>query len=450
MPATLEGGRLRPDGLVAGTADIVPYATLMTKKRAGAIPNHPITRHSGFCTVALRTVTDAFFRLLPLRPGLYFKLHGTHRPNSMKKTVIKRRKRVPAAPGAPSSPTPQDRMTDQAAAEVLASVGRALPSGSAGAQTESEEEQPKKRARRARTSKARDKDAEGELDDEEDEGKPRKVRRRTAGVGSQEGGGQAGQWGETMMQGMGEPSSYGPGAPRGNPFPHPHATQALPGLIAALGPDVVTSLMNSQYGGVPPPPPSYIRSGSAQANVPMGPGVPSRTHSPIAGHGMNAPPGAPYGIPPPLHVPAHAPPPPFAGHVGPSFYHTGAPVAPAPQLMEGIAPIPSTAELEQHYRQLAEERKRLEEMLERTDRIMAGVKRGLDEMRAGGSANEGQPSQAQQSSLSPSQGPQGQAQQTEGSAASVPLARQEKGNREGGGGSVWPVAPPASQPAARE
>ncbi|KAF9038042.1 iron transporter biosynthesis regulating transcription factor, partial [Panaeolus papilionaceus] len=30
--------------------------------------------------------------------GLYFKLHGTHRPNSMKKTVIKRRKRVPAAP----------------------------------------------------------------------------------------------------------------------------------------------------------------------------------------------------------------------------------------------------------------------------------------------------------------------------------------------------------------
>ncbi|KAF8524204.1 iron transporter biosynthesis regulating transcription factor, partial [Gautieria morchelliformis] len=29
--------------------------------------------------------------------GLYYKLHGTHRPNSLKKTVIKRRKRVPAA-----------------------------------------------------------------------------------------------------------------------------------------------------------------------------------------------------------------------------------------------------------------------------------------------------------------------------------------------------------------
>ena len=32
--------------------------------------------------------------------GLYFKLHvTTHRPNSLKKTVIKRRKRVPAARG---------------------------------------------------------------------------------------------------------------------------------------------------------------------------------------------------------------------------------------------------------------------------------------------------------------------------------------------------------------
>ncbi len=48
--------------------------------------------------------------------GLYFKLHGTHRPNSMKKTVIKRRKRVPAAGSA-------GRLSDQAAAEALVSVG---------------------------------------------------------------------------------------------------------------------------------------------------------------------------------------------------------------------------------------------------------------------------------------------------------------------------------------
>ncbi|PIL24901.1 transcription factor [Ganoderma sinense ZZ0214-1] len=349
--------------------------------------------------------------------GLYFKLHGTHRPNSMKKTVIKRRKRVPAAAGAPSSPTPQDRMTDQAAAEVLASVGRALPSGSAGAQTESEEEQPKKRARRPRTSKARDKDAEGtEMDEDEDEGKPRKARRTTGGRAaraSREGSNvaQAGQWGETMMQGMGEPSGsqhlqqeldrYGPGAPRGNPFP-PHASQTLPGLIATLGPEVLTSLMNTQYVGVPPPPPSsYIRSGSAQGGM-GGPGVPSRAHSPVAQHSMNAP-----------HPPEH--------------------------LIEGV---PTLADLDHHYRALAEERKRLEEMLERTDRMMAGVKRGMDEMRAAGAEDGSQPSGSQQPS-------QGEGSSVSASAPAVPLASREKGNKEGA--TVWHVSSPASQPAgARE
>ena len=368
----------------------------------------------------------------------------------MKKTVIKRRKRVPAAAGAPSSPTPQDRMTDQAAAEVLASVGRALPSGSAGAQTESEEEQPKKRTRRPRTSKARDKDAEGtEMDEDEDEGKPRKARRTTGGRAaraSREGSNvaQAGQWGETMMQGMGEPSGsqhlqqqelerYGPGAPRGNPFP-PHASQTLPGLIATLGPEVLTSLMNTQYVGVPPPPPSsYVRSGSAQGNM-GGPGVPSRAHSPVAQHSMNAPPppGAPYGIPPPLHVPAHAPSP-FA-HVGPSFYHSGAHMVP-PQVIEGVATL---ADLDHHYRALAEERKRLEEMLERTDRMMAGVKRGMDEMRAAGAEDGAQPSSSQQPS-------QGEASST-AAAPAVPLATREKGNKEGT--TVWHVSSPSSQPAA--
>ncbi|KAI0700155.1 hypothetical protein C8T65DRAFT_658323 [Cerioporus squamosus] len=385
--------------------------------------------------------------------GLYFKLHGTHRPNSMKKTVIKRRKRVPAAPGAPSSPTPQDRMTDQAAAEVLASVGRALPSGSAGGQTESEEEQPKKRQRRPRTSKARGKDAEGMDEDEDEEGKPRKVR-RTAARGTAGGAGegsnlQAGQWGEQMMQGMEASQDYGPGAPRGNPFPN---SQTLPGLIAALGPDVVNSLMNTQYGGVgvPPPPPSYVRSGSAQ-NVPMGPGVPSRTHSPIAGHAMNPQPGAPYGLPPPLHVPGGHPQP-FPSHVPPSFYHSGPPMAPPPQLMEGVPPVPTLPDLEAHYRHLDEERRRWEMMLEHTNRLMAGVKRGIDDMRAAsGAPQEGQ------SSTQPQQQPQEQPQQSpsqgqssgqgEGSAApAVPLVRQEKGNREGA--PVWHVAPSQPAPAA--
>ncbi|KAI9062675.1 hypothetical protein FKP32DRAFT_1612435 [Trametes sanguinea] len=400
--------------------------------------------------------------------GLYFKLHGTHRPNSMKKTVIKRRKRVPAAPGAPGSPTQHDRMTDQAAAEVLASVGRAVPSGSGAAQEESEEEPPKKRVRRPRQSKAQ-KDAEGvDVDDEDDdEAKQRKPRRSTGGrgarTGSREGSNvtQAGQWGETMMQGMGDaqmlehrPGSagqqehgYGPGAPRGNPFPPAHANQTLPGLIAALGPEVVTSLMNSQYGAIPPPPPSsYVRSGSA-GNVGPG-GVPSRTHSPLAGHPMTAPPpGAHYAVPPPLHVPAHAAPPSFPGPAAQAM-------GPPPPIMEGPSHVPSIAELDHHYRELAEQRKRLEEMLERTDRMMAGVKRGLDEMRAG---SQEQPQQQQQSQQQqqpspqpqPSTPKQQQQQQPSGEGSStaapaVPLTRQEKGAREGA--PVWHVAPAPSTP----
>ena len=53
--------------------------------------------------------------------GLYFKLHGTtHRPNSSKKTVIKRRERVPAAGGVTTG-----GVTDHVAvAEAHVAVGR--------------------------------------------------------------------------------------------------------------------------------------------------------------------------------------------------------------------------------------------------------------------------------------------------------------------------------------
>lgn len=68
----------------------------------------------------------------------------------MKKTVIKRRKRVPAAGGSPSG---QDRISDQAAAAILASVGR--PHGSqTGAEESAEEAEGQPRKKRARKSKA--------------------------------------------------------------------------------------------------------------------------------------------------------------------------------------------------------------------------------------------------------------------------------------------------------
>lgn len=72
------------------------------------------------------------------------KLHGTHRPNSMKKTIIKRRKRVPAAAGMAVT-----RMAEQAAAETLLAVGRASPAH-AGPSSHSGSDGEEKRRKRAK------------------------------------------------------------------------------------------------------------------------------------------------------------------------------------------------------------------------------------------------------------------------------------------------------------
>lgn len=208
---------------------------------------------------------------------------------------------------------------------------------------------------------------------------------------------------------------YGAGAPRGNPFsPNPHGGFDLPSVNAVLG-------ESGSYGA----PASYIRSGSAAGFV----GPPSRTHSPLAGPGMNtAPSGPQFVLPPPHGIHGHA-------H-GLSFYHPGMPPAPS-----GVPPIPTAPELEKHYMQLAEQKRQLEEMMERTERMMAGVKRGLDEMKT---ASASSPSQSQsQPQQSPTQSPQVPAQpQPQGAqAAAVPIrTERQSGSKE----SVWPVAPPES------
>jgi hypothetical protein len=95
--------------------------------------------------------------------GLYFKLHGTHRPNSIKNPVIKRRKRVPAASSA-------SRLSDQAAAEALVSVGRGVDAGT-GDEEEEDEDSPEPKHKRSRRSfphmKRGGKDKGRDGDDEE-------------------------------------------------------------------------------------------------------------------------------------------------------------------------------------------------------------------------------------------------------------------------------------------
>lgn len=416
----------------------------------------------------------------------------------MKKTVIKRRKRVPAAPGAPGSPTSQDRMTDQAAAEVLASVGRGLASGSGSVmgqgagttaeESEDEREQPRrKRSRKSRGAAARDKDRDREemdVDDEDEEdGKSGSRRRRGMVTRGQRGSSRESNaqtssqnlvWADAlpahlqMLHGhshshhaIGDSpqmdhqhrsgsipralsashlhemeSRYGAGAPRGMPFshsPNPHGGFDLPPLNAALGGEAMAMAVPMSLGmghfsglgvGVGAPG-SYVRSGSASAAggeaLPRGP---SRTHSPLAGPGVNAPTGGTGGG---GSSPGYVLPHPHAHHGHHHLGHHGGP-SPfyVPPAAPGTPPVPSVMELERHYAHLEEQKRWLEEMAERTERLMVGVKRGLEEMRAATSGSGGGAAQDSQ-------------QQQQSGATATPLSRSSPS---GGRESVWPIAPP--------
>ncbi|EAU89984.2 hypothetical protein CC1G_05900 [Coprinopsis cinerea okayama7 len=279
--------------------------------------------------------------------GLYFKLHGTHRPNSMKKTVIKRRKRVPAAPGSAGN-TP-GRLSDQAAAEALVSVGRggvssaASGGGATGEESEGETDQPRrKRVRRGKTRSAAAAEKEDEDVTMEEESGPETRNRRKRANG----------WGEGRSASPMHRNS-------------PRVPQAFPGgphfdlAFGSLGNNVAAAaaLLSGQS--------SYMRSGS---------NAPSRSHSPLNPAAAMPPPG--YMLPPPhgLGVPGYYPPPPADMS---SLMNLG--------MAAGVAlnmGVPTLIDLERHYIELQEQKKRWEEMMEKTEKLMAGVKRTIDEMKA--------------------------------------------------------------------
>jgi len=282
----------------------------------------------------------------------------------MKKTVIKRRKRVPAA-----GPTGQ-RLSDQAAAEALVSVGRVQGAGGGHMSGEGDEEEAegedeaeapqRKRARRGRgkerdTTRTRSRggaqgtdrdDAEGE---DEVSGRDRSRESAWAGVTEMQVDRPSSSSGldrEHAARGLGA-LAFASASAAGSP--HHHGGFDLPPL-AALG-----------ASGAPFHSSSYLRSSS---------NAPSRTHSPLSG------PAAAYGH----FASGHHVLPPGTVASGMYFPRGHSPVA--------AGGVPTTAELERHYYELHEQRRGLMEMLERTDRLMAGVKRGIEEMRsaaAGGS-----------------------------------------------------------------
>ncbi|KIJ12068.1 hypothetical protein PAXINDRAFT_163968 [Paxillus involutus ATCC 200175] len=397
--------------------------------------------------------------------GLYFKLHGTHRPNSMKKTVIKRRKRVPAAAGMSSA-----RITDHQAAEALVGIGQSGGSQHAntgGEESDNEVEEPQPRRKRARRGKSdREKGRTREKDDDEDMGELDEESQQETGVRNRGKGERASArkvsrdshsslWAEGAMsmhhqivealgdRGHSLPRVMQQGSDMDR-FTHhlgrvpsghgafiasPHAGLDLPPLNAALG---------ERYGYGPPgllgardfsgAPSSYIRSGS---------NAPSRTHSPL-NPGLAAA-GVGYVLPPPHGM----------GH---GYYGLGHGHSPPPHdAMNGVLAsiVPTASELRQHYLELHEQRRRFEEMIDKTDRMMAGIKRGLDEM-MGASQQQQHQQQHQPQTLpqpqplqpQPHASPEQPAQQPpqagmNSTAAAVPLAR--TGERERSRESIWPI-----------
>ncbi|KAF8160008.1 hypothetical protein B0H34DRAFT_425804 [Crassisporium funariophilum] len=354
--------------------------------------------------------------------GLYFKLHGTHRPNSMKKTVIKRRKRVPAAPGAGGNIS--GRMSDQAAAEALVAVGRigVSPGNGGNEDSDGEGDQPKKkRTRRGgkRASTAADKDEDVVMDgDEEDEAREASQRERKRRPGAANGWVGSGRSASPQHRAPSRNQEYAAHLQRVGlpPFPGgipPHGGFDLPPL---------TALQNGAafLGSASAAPSSYIRSGS---------NAPSRTHSPLGPAGSG--PGAGYVLSPP--------------HGLQQYYPGSSPPADMSSLMvaAGVAlgglGIPSYMDLERHYFELSEQKRKWEEMMERTDRLMAGMKRTLDEMRGLAAQQPPQQTPQQQSpSVQPVQ-PGSRQQSPQMLAASTPALSGASVSAAGAGAPAVPL-----------
>ena len=400
----------------------------------------------------------------------------------MKKTVIKRRKRVPAAAGMSSG-----RMSDQAAAEALVSVGRGGAQSNTGDDSDGdieEVEQPRrKRARRTRNERnIRQRDDDDEDMVEPEDLPPRRTRtERTEHAapvrkGSRDSHGSAWAEGSSSIHQLAEALSgsehrsnslpraeaheryaHGShltrtGSGHGHFVASPHAGFDLPPLNAALGErygGFAGLLGNRDFGGAAS---SFIRSGS---------NAPSRTHSPL---NPNA--GSGYVLPPPHGV----------GHYF-SQHHAFGGHSPPPHDFNGVllSNVPNANELRQHYLELHETRKRLEEMIEKTDRLMAGVKHGLDEMlnvaaaqqyqqqlqaqaqaaasrvasRAGSPSHQQhqqQPQQQHSASTAPQQeqqSPSSSQTQVQNAASSAPIALplpRAAGEKEKTRESVWPIS----------
>ncbi|KAG9036009.1 putative electron transfer flavoprotein subunit [Tulasnella sp. JGI-2019a] len=372
--------------------------------------------------------------------GLYHKLHGTHRPEAMKKTVIKRRKRVPAAPGGNSPPGQQPYLAsaagsptslntaEQAAAEALVTVGWGR-SASTGQQNvpespgdDAQEDDAPKRKRVKRNNKnVRDKEKdsgeqEGQTQSEYEDAAMAEHARRNDRVAPQYYQGPITANGQAhpapQMLSRIEDAKY---LPRfASPNGHGSALE-LPPLNPSLLRKEDSHMRSREYS--PGPMSGVISSRSASPMVHHHPLPPTSTFFQAHANGLLAHQqhllhpsnGVPLRNPTPVSPDTHW----YSGQVLNAHSQLGVPAVPGSRSASGqsmgsrtsppmtmvdgyprLSPpvtVPTIAELERHYAELRLERKRIEDMLHRTDVMMAGVKRGIDEMRSGGGPPLGAP-----------------------------------------------------------
>ena len=308
---------------------------------------------------------------------------------------------MPAAGPAIQMPSPsqgggrqlQNRMSEQAAAEALVSVGRSTQERSADEESD-EEHRARKKTRRLGS----------EMDPEYEESDRRK----------------RDSWQEEQQ---GVFPSFSVDNPQGVRPYYGQNTGGydLPPLNAAIG-----GGDKSSRGF------SYTSAGLSSSSYARSEGtVPSRTHSPATTLHSSMTSNVPGsgGITTGIHLPL-----PHGISQGHTFFQggmapgrTSSPRAPSP-LREGgsgASQIPTLADLQHHYHELEQQRRKMQEMIEKTDRLMAGVKRGIDEMQQasgrGGNGNGGSASVPPPSSGAPS----------------VPLASRERRDSS----NIWPVSP---------
>ncbi|KZT59055.1 Opi1-domain-containing protein [Calocera cornea HHB12733] len=271
------------------------------------------------------------------------KLHGSRRPVTMKKAVIKRRKRVPAANAIVSTPNQADSpghyvphtstltMADRAAAEALVAVGR---SGG--------DDRSRKRQRREADSSVVERD---ELADEDYDD----------GTGDES----AASYADEMRAPTADSHAYGPSG--ASPPAHPAPPRDEHRRVSPRGGGYDLPPLNSAVGEF-----RHGRPDEARGPSPIRRDVvdPSSRYLP--------PPHPSYPMSPrgrPSHLRSMSPP----------VSRSRSPGGRSPRSdMHYMSAVPTREELLQHQAQLREQKRVMEDMLRRTESLLRGVERGLE------------------------------------------------------------------------